>query len=281
MKPVLFVTGHVAGRPRRRVRAPARARGRSSSRCSAAAPARRPGAGAASCPSLTAGSPSASSAALVASGRYRAVVCPTGGRVALPAAWAGARRARRAVDPVGLAVGAPAHAPPIALSYRDAPALPLRRRGRHLRAARQRLRGRARRAQRARRAAGGGQRFLARARRQGAAGAALARGGADTFLFVGRPEREKGLGVLLEAWRCSGLQSHPSPRSSSSVWDPGPLGSPPAAAAASKADDIVCLDRGRPRAAAQLLRRLATFSSYRRSPPARSASPGGWSSTRR
>ncbi|HSZ69034.1 MAG TPA: glycosyltransferase family 4 protein [Solirubrobacteraceae bacterium] len=32
--------------------------------------------------------------ALAASGRYRAVVCSTGGRLALPAAWAGARRAR-------------------------------------------------------------------------------------------------------------------------------------------------------------------------------------------
>jgi glycosyltransferase involved in cell wall biosynthesis len=33
-------------------------------------------------------------AALAASGRYRAVVCSTGGRLALPGAWAGARRAR-------------------------------------------------------------------------------------------------------------------------------------------------------------------------------------------
>jgi glycosyltransferase involved in cell wall biosynthesis len=33
-------------------------------------------------------------AALAASGRYRAVVCSTGGRVALPGAWAGARRSR-------------------------------------------------------------------------------------------------------------------------------------------------------------------------------------------
>lgn len=32
--------------------------------------------------------------ALAASGRYRAVVCSTGGRLALPATWAGARRAR-------------------------------------------------------------------------------------------------------------------------------------------------------------------------------------------
>ena len=33
-------------------------------------------------------------AALAASGRYRAVVCSTAGRLALPAAWTGARRAR-------------------------------------------------------------------------------------------------------------------------------------------------------------------------------------------
>ena len=33
-------------------------------------------------------------AALAASGHYRAVVCPTGGRVAPLASWAGARRAR-------------------------------------------------------------------------------------------------------------------------------------------------------------------------------------------
>src|SRR6202020_2205425 len=36
-------------------------------------------------------------ATLAASGRSRAVVCSTGGRVALPAAWAGARRARAAL----------------------------------------------------------------------------------------------------------------------------------------------------------------------------------------
>ena len=46
---------------------------------------------------------------LAAGGGYRAVVCPTGGRAALLATWAGARRARRAADPVGLAVGASAH----------------------------------------------------------------------------------------------------------------------------------------------------------------------------
>jgi glycosyltransferase involved in cell wall biosynthesis len=34
---------------------------------------------------------------LAASGRYRAVVCSTGGRVALPASWAGARKARTPV----------------------------------------------------------------------------------------------------------------------------------------------------------------------------------------
>ena len=46
------------------------------------------------CPSRTATFARASSCALAASGDYRAVVCPTGGRVAPLATWAGARRAR-------------------------------------------------------------------------------------------------------------------------------------------------------------------------------------------
>ena len=121
MKPVLFVTGHAPFDRRRRVRPAERARGRrvrAVRRTLAAWPRRRrrrwprrrarPAARGRRLPSRTATSPSARSAALAASGRYRAVVCSTGGRVALPAAWAGARRARVAADPVDLAVGAPA-----------------------------------------------------------------------------------------------------------------------------------------------------------------------------
>ena len=60
--------------------------------------------------------------ALAASGRYRAVVCPTGGRLA-PAGGVGRRAPRRCpADPLGVAVGAPASPPRTPLSY-----LPLRR----------------------------------------------------------------------------------------------------------------------------------------------------------
>ena len=35
-------------------------------------------------------------------------------------------------------------------------------------------------------------------------------GVATKFLFVGRPAREKGLGVLTEAWRTTGLRAPPA-----------------------------------------------------------------------
>ena len=111
-------------------------------------------------------------AALAASGRYRAVVCPTGGRVAPAATWAGARRAARPADPVGVAVGAPAQRGSRAQLPPAATPVPLGRRGRHLRPARQRLRAGARRTQRARRPAVGRQRLLERARGRGAERAA-------------------------------------------------------------------------------------------------------------
>ena len=81
----------------------------------------------------------------------------------------GARRARAPADPVGVAVGAPAQR-----SRTRSATLPLRRlyrarrRGRDVRAARERVRSCARRAQRARRAAVGRQRLLALAERPGA-----------------------------------------------------------------------------------------------------------------
>ncbi|MBW3654259.1 MAG: hypothetical protein KY433_11915, partial [Actinobacteria bacterium] len=69
-------------------------------------------------------------ARLAASGRYRAVVCGTAGRVALPAAWAGARAGRTPFvlwsalwahprTPAHLAAGAPL----MAALYRDAQAV--------------------------------------------------------------------------------------------------------------------------------------------------------------
>jgi glycosyltransferase involved in cell wall biosynthesis len=144
--------------------------------------------------------------ALASSGRYRAVVCSTGGRVALPAAWAGARRARL---PLLLWASLWAHPrTPVHLSsflalrrlYRSADAVVAY--GPHVRSY---------------------------VRAHGARNVHIAPqsvdnsfwGSADVaapstpgwpaeahvkFVFAGRPTREKGLGVLIEAWTCSGLR---------------------------------------------------------------------------
>ena len=95
MKPVLFVTGHA---PFDRVGAFARLHELRGRRVRAVRGARR---STVALPTTRGGLPfphrhvrQHELAALAASGRYRAVVVPTGGRVALPAAWAGARRAR-------------------------------------------------------------------------------------------------------------------------------------------------------------------------------------------
>ncbi len=145
--------------------------------------------------------------ALAASGRYRAVVCPTGGRVAMPATWAGARRAR-----VPLILWASLWAHPRsavhALSY-----LALRRLYRSADAV-----------------VTYGPHVSAYVRERGARRVHIAPQSIDNafwgspdvstptdpawpadvgvkFLFAGRPAREKGLGVLVEAWRISGLQA--------------------------------------------------------------------------
>jgi glycosyltransferase involved in cell wall biosynthesis len=138
---------------------------------------------------------------LAASGAYRAVVCGTAGRVALPGAWRGARRAG---VPFVLwsALWAHPRTPAHALSY------PLLRRiyakadavvtyGPHV-TAYVRARG-ARRVHEAPQAVDN----------EFWAGQASPRqGNADfTCMFVGRPEREKGLRVLLSAWRASGLET--------------------------------------------------------------------------
>lgn len=145
--------------------------------------------------------------ALASSGRYRAVVCSTGGRVALPATWAGARRAR---VPLILWASLWAHprSVPHAFSY---PAL-----------------------RRLYRSADAvvtyGPHVSAYVRRHGAQRVYVAPQSVDNvfwsspeasvpsdpkwpagagvkFLFAGRPAREKGLGVLVEAWSTSGLQA--------------------------------------------------------------------------
>lgn len=144
-------------------------------------------------------------AALAASRDYRAVICPTGGRVAPLATWAGTRRAR-----VPLILWASLWAHPRsavhALSY-----LPLRRIYR-----------------RADAVVTYGTHVSSYVRSHGALNVHVAPQSVDNdfwrspqvqapgvpnwpaeaatrFLFVGRPVREKGLDVLMQAWRASGL----------------------------------------------------------------------------
>lgn len=143
---------------------------------------------------------------LAASGSYRAVVCPTGGRLAPLATWAGARRGR---TPLILWASLWAHprSTAHALSY-----LPLRR-----------LYGSAD------AVVTYGPHVSAYVRARGARNVHVAPQSVDNVfwsapdvspprrprwpaqartrvLFVGRPAPEKGLGVLLEAWRAAELQ---------------------------------------------------------------------------
>lgn len=141
---------------------------------------------------------------IAASGRYRAVVCSTGGRLALPAAWAGARLAGTPVilwsslwaHPVS-----PAHLasyPLLRRLYRGADAVVTY-----------------------------GPHVSEYVRRRGASNVHVAPQAVDNdfwsgpaatpthpawpretelrFLFAGRRSREKGLRALVEAWRMSGL----------------------------------------------------------------------------
>jgi len=143
--------------------------------------------------------------ALAASGSYRAVVCPTGGRLAPLAGWAGARRAR-----VPLLLWASLWAHPRSLAHLFT-YLPLRRlyrtadavvtygphvsayvaeRGAHnVHAAPQAV----------------DNDFWSAAEVAAPSDPAWATvaGTEVRFLFVGRPAPEKGLGVLAEAWRAA------------------------------------------------------------------------------
>jgi glycosyltransferase involved in cell wall biosynthesis len=145
--------------------------------------------------------------ALAASGSYRAVVCPTNGRLAVLATWAGARRGG-----VPLILWASLWAHPRsaahAFSY-----LALRRLYRSADAV-----------------VTYGPHVSAYAQARGAHNVHVAPQSVDNafwsspevsapadprwpddvevkFLFAGRPAREKGLGVLVEAWSISGLQA--------------------------------------------------------------------------
>jgi glycosyltransferase involved in cell wall biosynthesis len=142
---------------------------------------------------------------LAGAGRYRAVVLPTGGRLALLAGWAGARRARA---PVILWASLWAHprSAAHALSY-----LPLRRLYRRADAlvtygphvsAYVAARG-ARNVHVAAQAVDNA--FWGSAQARGDRSAAGSLPGVR-FLFAGRSEREKGVEVLRAAWRESGLR---------------------------------------------------------------------------
>lgn len=161
-------------------------------------------------------------ATLAASGRYRAVVCSSGGRVALGASWVGARRAR---VPLILWTSLWAHPRSAvhALSflalrrlYRSADAVVTY--GPHV-SAYVSARG-ARNVHIAPQAVDNA--FWStpdiappRWPASGGAGGEIDRPGwpeqaAMKFLFVGRPGREKGLGVLTKAWRTTGLRAPPA-----------------------------------------------------------------------
>jgi glycosyltransferase involved in cell wall biosynthesis len=137
--------------------------------------------------------------ALAASGRFRAVVCGTVGRAALPAAWLGARRARVPFvlwSALWADLRTPAHVlarPLMAAIYRDADAV-----------------------------VAYGPHVAAYAGRRGARRVTIAPQAVDnafwsapadapvrpapfTVLFVGRAVREKGVPELLTAWRDAGL----------------------------------------------------------------------------
>ena len=203
---MLFVTGHV---PAYRVGAFARLHEREGLELALFGGSRRHGGPdpAAACRSRLASAARASSTRSPAAAATARVVCPTGGRAALLATWAGARAGR---VPVILWASLWAHprTPAHALSY-----LPLRRLyrsadavvtyGPHVsayvreRGARERVRG----------AAVGGQRVLGGSPDRPSRSLPGGRGGEPTrFLFVGRPAREKGLAVLLDAWARTGLE---------------------------------------------------------------------------
>jgi glycosyltransferase involved in cell wall biosynthesis len=137
--------------------------------------------------------------ALAASGAYRAVVCGTAGRVALPAAWLGARSSKTPFV-LWTALWAhprtPAHivggAPLLAVIYRDAGAVVAY--GSHVAAFA--------------RSCGARNVYVApQAVDNGFWGAHIAPdpGAPFTAVFVGRASRAKGAAVLLTAWRSSGF----------------------------------------------------------------------------
>ena len=157
---------------------------------------------------------------LAASGRYRAVVCGTAGRVALPAAWLGARRAGVPFvlwSALWAELGTPAHVaarPLMAAIYRTATAV-----------------------------VAYGPHVAAFARRHGARRVHIAPQAVDNewwaagarpaapdgplrALFVGRDAPEKGRDVLREAWSVAGLYVSDAALTLAGAGEAGPVTMP-------------------------------------------------------
>ena len=161
-------------------------------------------------------------ARLAASGRYRAVVCSSAGRVALGATWAGTRRAGLPLilwTSLWAHPRSPAHAfsfLALARLYRSADAVVTY--GPHV-SAYVGARG-ARNVHSAPQAVDNAFWSAPEIAPPRWSATSLSSAGPDRpaepeqaatkFLFVGRPSREKGLRVLCEAWRTTGLQAPPA-----------------------------------------------------------------------
>jgi glycosyltransferase involved in cell wall biosynthesis len=181
-------------------------------------------------------------AALAASGRYRAVVCPTGGRVAPLAIWAGARRAR---IPLILWASLWAHPRSLAHAFSYQPLRRLYRAadavvtyGPHV-SAYVRARG-ARNVHVARQSVDND--FWSSPEALAPRDRSWPSAAATRFLFVGRPAREKGLEVLLAAWRASGLQASRAALAIVGVGSTPPPWIARAAGTGRGADDVLYVD---------------------------------------
>lgn len=144
---------------------------------------------------------------LITRRRYRAVICSTGGRVALPASWAAARSAGLPLilwSSLWAHPRSPAHALSylaLARLYRSADAVVTY--GPHVSAY-----VRARGARNVHIAPQAVENDFWRVPERSSEPHPKWPSAADVkFMFVGRPDREKGLQVLIEAWRASGLKA--------------------------------------------------------------------------
>ena len=212
--------------------------------------------------------------------RNDAVIAAIAGRVALPAAWRGARRAK---TPFVLWASLWRHPLTVAhtLSLRaDAADLPPRRRGRDLRAhvSRYVARYRKQRRRHLRRAPG---RRAGDLRARGPEAEKAARGGprsapppeAPIVLFAGRLVRDKGVDVLLRAWKRARTRRRRRSAWSATARCPSGVREAPATAS--------CCAGRLERERLPVAYAAATPSWSPRSRPAASSSPGGWSATRR